>query len=97
VVRYVILIKVKTDTTNDQYAAVLQGAEAMLAKQWGIVSHSLGQDLGLRDTAWSFAAVIDFEDENAYWAFHSDEEHDRYRRDVLAGVVESSALCHIRV
>ena len=96
-VRYVILMKVKADTTDDQYAAVLQGAEAMLAKQRGIVSHSLGRDLGLRDTAWSFAAVIDFEDEDAYWAFHSDEEHDRYRREVLAGIAESSALVHYRV
>jgi len=32
-VRYVILMKVKADTTDDQYAAVLLGAGAMLAKQ----------------------------------------------------------------
>jgi hypothetical protein len=97
VVRYVILVKVKPDTTEDQITDALDRAGPMLAKQHRIVSCSFGRDLGLRDTAWSFAAVIDFEDEDAYWAFFRDEEHDRYRREVLAGIAESSALVHYRV
>jgi heme-degrading monooxygenase HmoA len=96
-VRYVTLLKFEPGTTDDQITAMLEGAVAMLAKQRGILSHSLGRDLGLRDNSMSFGAVIDFEDEDAYSAFHADDEHNRFRREVLAHIVESSALCHYRV
>jgi len=68
VVRYAILLKFKPGTTDERTTVMLEGTEAMVSKQRGVVSNSLGRDLGLRDTAVSFGAVIDFEDENAYFA-----------------------------
>jgi heme-degrading monooxygenase HmoA len=97
VIRSIVLLKFKPDTTEEQIAAMMAGAEAMLQQQRGRRGHTLSRDLGLKDGRMSLAAIIDFEDEAAFRAYDTNEGHERLRREVLAPIVEHRASCQIRV
>ena len=96
-IRSIVLIQVKPDTTDEQIAGVLTGAEAMLAKQPGVRAYTVRRDLGLRDGNMSLAALIDFEDEAAYLTYIASEAHTRFSREVVAPIREQSVRCQIRV
>jgi quinol monooxygenase YgiN len=97
VIRSVILLKFKTDTTEQQIADMMAAAEAMLEQQRGCRGYTLSRDLGLKAGRMSLAAIIDFEDEAAFRAYDINEAHQRIRREVLAPIVETRASCQIQV
>lgn len=96
-IRTIVLLKFKPDTTEEQIAVMMDGAEAMLEQQHGLRGHTLSRDLTLREGTMSLAAIIGFEDEGAYLAYHANESHNRFRREVLAPIVERSATCQIQM
>jgi hypothetical protein len=97
VIRSIILLKFKPDTTEQQIADMMAAGEAMLKQQPGCRGHTFSRDLGLKAGRMSLAAIIDFEDEAAFRAYDVDEAHQSIRHDVLAPIVESRASCHILV
>jgi quinol monooxygenase YgiN len=96
-IRSIVLLKFKPETTGEQIDGVLAGAEAMLARQPGVQGYTVRRDLGLRDGNMSLAALIDFEDEAAYLAYIASEEHTRFGREVLDPIREQSVRCQIRL
>jgi quinol monooxygenase YgiN len=97
VIRSIILLKFKPDTTEQQIADMMAAGEAMLKQQPGCRGYTLSRDLGLKAGRMSLAAIIDFEDEPAFRAYDVDEAHQSIRREVLAPIVESRASCQILV
>ena len=96
-IRSIVLIQFEPGTTDEQIAGVLTGAEAMLAKQPNVQGYTVRRDLDLRDGNMSLAALIDFEDEAAYFAYIEGEEHTRFSREVIGPIREQSVRCQIRV
>lgn len=96
-IRSIVLLDFKPDTTEEQIDGVLAGAEAMLAKQPGVRGYTVRRDNGLRDGNMSLAALIDFEDEDAYLSYIASEEHTRFSREVIGPIREQSVRCQIRV
>lgn len=45
----------------------------------GLISNSVGVDIGLRAGGWSFAITNDWEDAAAYRNYDADPEHNRFR------------------
>jgi len=97
VIRSIVLLQFKSTTTDEQIAGVLAGAEAMLAKQPGVRGYTVRRDLRLRDGNMSLAALIDFEDADAYHAYIEGEEHTRFSREVVGPIREQSVRCQIQV
>ena len=96
-IRSIVLIQFKPDTTDEQIAGALTGADAMLAKQPNVRDYTVRRDLGLRDGNMTLAALIDFEDEAAYFAYIESEGHTRFSREVIGPISEQSVRCQIRV
>ena len=76
-IRNVVMIKLANDADLASVAEIKDGFRAMRCP--GMVSYTLGDDLGLRDGGWSFAIVADFVDEAAYRGYDADAEHNRLR------------------
>lgn len=52
----------------------------------GMLANHAGRDLALREGGWDFAITNDWVDADAYRAYDLDEEHNRYRAQVVAGL-----------
>ena len=94
-IRNVILVKFHPETTQEQVDALMAAVRALEIP--GLISMSVGTDLGLRDGNMSYAGVFDFEDEEAYRAYDRDEEHNRIRRELLAPIAERAERSQYRV
>jgi Stress responsive A/B Barrel Domain len=77
VIRNVVLVKLKAGADAAEVAGIQDGFRNLECP--GTVSYTLGDDLGLRDGAWSFAIVADFTDVASYRAYDLDAAHNRYR------------------
>jgi hypothetical protein len=77
VIRNVVLVKLKAGADAAEVAAIQDGLRGLDCP--GTVSYTLGDDLGLRDGAWSFAIVADFTDLDAYRGYDLDAAHNQYR------------------
>ena len=71
------MVQLKPDAEAEAVAAIQAGFRALNCP--GTLSYTLGDDLGLREGAWSFAIVADFVDEAAYRGYDTDAEHNRLR------------------
>jgi hypothetical protein len=80
-------------------AALLQEGLAGIAalRLPGMLSMSVGRNLGLRDGGWSFAITNDWQDAHAYRAYDADEEHNRLRREIFATICQDIARVQIEV
>ena len=80
-------------------AALLREGLAGIAalKLPGLVSVSVGSDLGLRDGGWSFAITNDWQDADSYRAYDADEEHNRLRREIFAKICQDIARVQIEL
>jgi hypothetical protein len=95
VIRSVSTIRFRPGTTNEQIDAF---ACAVLALEIeGMLSCTLGRDVGLRESAADYAIVLDFTDEQAYRRYDTDAEHAALRCGLAAEIVESGSLCQFRV
>ncbi len=78
--RNVVAVRLKPDHDPERVAAIRTGFAALNTP--GMLSYTIGPDLGLRDGTWSFAIVADFTDEAAYRAYDEDAEHNRLRGEL---------------
>ncbi len=76
-IRNVVMVKLNDGADPAAVAQIQAGFRGLNPP--GCVSYSLGDDLGLKDGAWSFAIVADFADEASYRSYDLDEEHNRLR------------------
>ncbi len=83
-IRNVVLIKLREHADPDAIAEIQKGFRGLDCP--GTVSYTLGNDIGAREGAWSFAIVADFESLAAYRAYDLDVEHNRLRDDLAAHV-----------
>jgi hypothetical protein len=93
-VRNVVLVELKSDADLAAVTSIQDGLRALNCP--GTVSYTLGDDLGLRDGNWSFAIVVDFEDETAYHGYDQDAEHNRLR-GLLAAQSERVARVQFQI
>jgi hypothetical protein len=77
VIRNVVLVKLKPGADPAEVAQIQDALRRLNCP--GTVSFTLGDDLGLRDGAWSFAIVADFTNVAAYRAYDQDAEHNAQR------------------
>ena len=84
------MVKVKDGTGKDEVEQ-LHGKFRRLSYP-GMVSFTIGSDLGLRDGNWSFAIVADFATEDDYRVYDQDPEHNRLRAELAPMVAEIARL-----
>lgn len=94
-IRNVVLAKLKDGVKDEDVKAMVAALRQIRTP--GLVSISVGRDLGLRDGNWDVAVVTDLQDEQSYRQYDSDLEHNRIRRDVVAPLVERIERCQIEV
>jgi hypothetical protein len=63
----------------------------------GLLSMTVGADLGLREGGWSFAIVNDWRDAGAYRVYDEDFEHNRLRREIFAVVCDEIARVQFQI
>lgn len=94
-IRHVALAKLKPDVDGDQVDAMIAALRGIRTP--GMISITVGHDLGLREGNWDVALVTDLEDEASYQAYDTDPEHNRIRREVVAPLVERIERCQYEV
>ena len=94
-IRNVVLAKLKDGLKDDDVKAMVEALRQIRTP--GLVSISVGQDLGLRDGNWDLAVVTDLQDEQSYRVYDTDPEHNRIRREIVAPLVERIERCQIEV
>ena len=95
VIRNIVLAKLKDGVDAKDVREMV--ATLRLIRTPGLVSISVGQDLGLRNGNWDVAVVTDLEDEESYRLYDTDPEHNRIRREIVAPLVERIERCQIEV
>lgn len=76
-IRNVVLVKLKPGVDPMEVAAAQQ--DFLDLKCPGTLSYTLGDDLGLRESNWSFAIVADFTNADAYRGYDVDAGHNQAR------------------
>ena len=94
-IRNVVLAKLKAGVSAEDVKAMVAALRQIRTP--GLVSLSVGQDLGLRDGNWDVAVVTDLEDEQSYRVYDTDAEHNRIRREIVAPLVERIERCQIEI
>lgn len=77
VIRNVILVKLKPGHDAAEVADIQDDFRRLNFP--GVLSYTIGSDLGLREGNWSFAIVADFTDADAYKTYDLDPAHNRAR------------------
>lgn len=96
-IRNVVMGRVPDDLTAAGRATLADGLAGIAGLDLpGQLSTSVGHDAGLRDGAWSFAIVNDWEDTDAYRRYDLDEEHNRYRT-MVASVCDEIARVQLEL
>jgi hypothetical protein len=90
-IRHIGLFILKPGTTAEQVAPWVEAIKAMPSP--GLLKHTWGLDLGLREGNASMAAVFDFTDESAYQAWDTDDEHNRIRRELMQPLLVRAERC----
>lgn len=85
-IRNVVLFDLKEGTRPEQLDAIVRAMKAITFEGCG--SWELVRDLRLREGNMAYAFVSEFDDEAAYRAYDTHEEHNRIRRELLAPIVE---------
>jgi hypothetical protein len=91
VVRNVVLAKLKPGVSDRDLDSMLAAMRSI--KTPGLLSITVGRDLGLRDGNWDVAVIADLADEESYRKYDADAEHNRIRREVVAPLVEAMVRC----
>jgi hypothetical protein len=85
-IRNIVLIQLSPEADLAKVAEIQDGFRHLDCP--GTVSYTLGDDLGLKDGAWSFGIVADFTDEDAYRGYDLDSEHNRLRAELAPFVAQ---------
>jgi hypothetical protein len=102
VIRNVVVGRLRSAEDPAQQAAdaalLREGLAGIAALKFpGMISVSVGIDLGLRDGGWSFAITNDWQDADAYRVYDADEEHNRLRREIFAKICQDIARVQVEV
>ena len=76
-IRHVVLLTFKPDTTEAQIEALAQALSGLPGRLPRIRSYKFGRDAGINDDQASFAVVADFDTTEDYVEYRDDEEHNR--------------------
>jgi Stress responsive A/B Barrel Domain len=94
-IRNVVLAKLKPGVAEQQVLAAVETLKEMRTP--GMISITVGRDLGLRDGNWDMAVITDLEDVESYRLYDTDAEHNRIRREVVAPIVERLERCQYEI
>ena len=76
-IRNVVLVKLKSGQDSAEVADIQNDFRRLDCP--GMLSYTIGSDLGLREGNWSFAIVADFTDADTYRAYDQDPAHNKAR------------------
>lgn len=96
-IRHVVTLKLRPDTTEDQRTALADGLDELAATLPTIVEYRHGPDLGLAEGNADWVIVADFEDEEGWKAYAQDPRHLAFIEDVLRPILaaRSASQYHI--
>ena len=94
VIRNVVLVKLKPGHDPAELADVQDDFRRLNCP--GMLSSTIGSDLGLREGNWGFAIVADFTDAEAYRNYDLDPAHNQARAR-LAPYAEETARAQFEV
>ena len=97
-IRNVVVGRLRQPDDPDARAMLKDGLAAIAAlKLPGLLAMTAGPDLALRPGGWHFAIVNDWADADSYRAYDADEEHNRIRREMFAGICEEIARVQFEI
>jgi hypothetical protein len=91
VIRHVVTFRWQPDATEEQKQRVIDELAALPPLMSGLVSFSLGADLGLVDGNADFALTADFDDADAYLAYRNHPEHQAVLQRTINPIVAQRA------
>ena len=94
-IRNVVLAKLKPDVSEQDVEVALAALKGIRTP--GLLSITVGRDLGLRQGNWDVAVVTDLANEGSYRIYDTDAEHNRVRRDLVAPLIEAIERCQFKV
>jgi hypothetical protein len=97
-IRNVVMGRLRQPDDPDAQAMLRDGLAAIAALKFpGLLAMSVGPDLVLRPGGWHFAIVNDWVDADSYRVYDADDEHNRIRREVFAGICEDIARVQFEI
>lgn len=88
-VRHIVLLTLKPETTDEQRQAILDGLATLPERIPTIRSYSFGVDAGLNEGNADIVAVGDFDDRDGYLAYRDHEAHHEVIANCIAPVLAS--------
>ena len=89
--RHVVLIRFRAETTGDQKQAVLDALGALPAQVPQIRGYVFGLDAGISEGNYDLAVVADFDDAEGYREYATNAEHQRVIRELIAPILAERA------
>ena len=97
-IRNVVLGRLSRPDDPEQQAMMRQGLDRLAALDLpGCLAMHVGPDAALREGGWSFAITNDWQDEDSYWGYDQDEEHNRIRSEIFAVICENVARVQFEI
>ena len=83
VVEHIVLLKIKSDTTQQQMDAITEGVYSLKSEIPGILDISFGADFSGRSQGFTHGLVVRFESKEASIAYQTHPAHETLRDNVL--------------
>jgi|TARA_B110000003_G_C16310494_1_gene402559 hypothetical protein len=83
VVEHIVLLKIKSDTSEEQLLKIETGLYNLKTEIPGIIDISFGADFSGRSQGFSHGLVVRFESKEASVAYQTHPAHASYRDNVL--------------
>ena len=89
--RHVVLLKWKPETTAEQIAAATAALRELPSIIEPLRKYTVGSDLELGEGRWNFGIVADFDDAAGWLVYDQHPDHNAARADLLAPIVAERA------
>lgn len=96
-IRHVVTLTLRPDTTEDQRTALKEGLDELAATIPTIVEYRHGPDLGLAEGNADWVIVADFEDEEGWRAYAQDPRHLEFIVEVLFPMLASRSASQYQI
>lgn len=87
--RHAVLLRLRTDVSDEQVQAVLDGLATMPGKMDFIRRYEFGRDVGVLEGNPQVALVADFDSVDDWLAYQDHPDHQRLVKDVIGPLLES--------